>query len=329
MKAIIFDHAGPPDVLSLAEVPKPIVGTGQALVKVQACGVNRIDLDLRSAIDDEMPMPHILGCDIAGTVVQYGDAAAGPPIGSPVVVSPAIPVEGSDRCRIIGYQTQGGYAEYAAVPASNLLSLPKSLSYKDAAALLLPGMTAHHALFDHARLRAGDRILITGGTGGVGSLAVQMALASGCLVTSTAGSADRVGWLRDQGVQSAINHSDADFAAHLAEVGPYDVIFDHIGGDVLKACIPFVAEHGHIVAIGSTLTDKVTFSLFDLFRSQASISGSYMGNLGNLQSILRMVAHGSLHPVVHKVLPLSAAREAHEMLESRQVIGKIVLSVDA
>jgi NADPH:quinone reductase-like Zn-dependent oxidoreductase len=188
-------------------------------------------------------------------------------------------------------------------------------------------MTAHHALFDHGRLRGGDRVLITGGTGGVGSLAVQMALAAGCRVTSSAGSADRVAWLHKLGAHHVVSHSDSNFGARIAEYGPYDVIFDHIGGEILNASIPVIAERGRIIAIGYTLSDKVTFSLFDLFRSQASIAGSYMGNLANLQSVLRMVATGRIRPVVDEVVPLSKARHAHELLESRKVIGKIVLSV--
>ena len=160
MKAVVFEQGGAPDVLSFTDVQRPTVGPGEALVAVRACGVNRIDLDLRSAIDNEMPMPHILGSDIAGIVLEYGTGARGPKAGSRIVVSPAIPVQGSDRCRIIGYQTQGGYAQYVVVPASNLLALPDSLSFTDAAALPLAGMTAHHALFDHGRLKGGDRVLI-------------------------------------------------------------------------------------------------------------------------------------------------------------------------
>lgn len=325
MKAILFEHGGPAAVLSYEEieVPKPI--EGEALIEVHACGINRIDLDLRSEIDDEMPMPHILGSDIAGVVRAYGPSAKGPAVGSRVLVSPAIPIEGSKRCKIIGYQTQGGYAQFAAVPAANLLPLPADLTFVGAATLPLSGMTAHHALFDHGGLRGGERVLVTGGTSGVGVLAVQMALAAGCQVTSTAGASDRLTWLSDLGVHKVVNHAEDNLGAQIQEYGPYDVIFDHIGGDVLGGIIPSVAEGGRIVAIGYTRGDQVTFSLFDLFRGQISISGSYMGDLANLECVLRMVENGRVKPVVERVLSLGDAMEAHKILESRQFIGKIVL----
>lgn len=327
MKAVVFQQGGTADVLSHTDVQRPVPGAHEALIEVHACGINRIDLDLRAEIDEEMPMPHVLGADIAGVVVEYGDGAADPAVGSRVVVSPAIPVAGTNRCRIIGYQTQGGYAEYAVVPAANLVPLPDSLSFQDAAALPLSGMTAHHALFDHGRLRAGDRVLITGGTGGVGNLAVQMALAAGCQVVSTAGSADHIAWLKDLGVPLVVDHSTDNFGDEVVAHGPYDVIFDHIGGTVLASCIPAVAEDGRIVAIGYTAGDKVTFSLFELFRSQASISGSYMGDMANLKAVFQMAASGRIRPIIGKVFPLQQTAAAHRLLESRKFIGKIVLAV--
>ena len=274
-----------------------------------------------------MPMPHILGSDISGIVVSYGSGVTGLNLGSRVLVSPAIPVQGTNRCKIIGYQTQGGYAQFAVVPAANLIPIPDNMAFTDAATLPLSGMTAHHALFDHGRLRGGERVLVTGGTSGVGVIAVQMALAAGCHVTTTAGSPERVAWLKDVGAHHVENHSNEDLQSRIAEHGPYDVIFDHIGGDLLAQCIPAIAEAGRIVAIGSTLGDQVRLSLFDLFRAQASLAGSYMGDMENLKSVLRMVAGGRVKPVVEKVLPLADAKEAHKILESRQFIGKIILDV--
>ena len=222
MKAVVFERGGPADILSYEDMETPKPNDGEALIEVYACGINRIDLDLRSEIDDEMPMPHILGSDISGIVVSYGSGVTGLNLGSRVLVSPAIPVQGTNRCKIIGYQTQGGYAQFAVVPAANLIPIPDNMAFTDAATLPLSGMTAHHALFDHGRLRGGERVLVTGGTSGVGVIAVQMALAAGCHVTTTAGSPERVAWLKDVGAHHVENHSNEDLQSRIAEHGPPD-----------------------------------------------------------------------------------------------------------
>ena len=199
MKAIVFERIGGPEVLKLSSVPTPRPGSEEVLIRVKACALNRLDYNLRTEVDDTMPMPHILGSDVAGDIHVVGEAVVGWKVGDPVLVSPSISCGQCNWCRsgqdslcpsfkILGYQTQGGYAEYVVVPATNLLHKPVSLSYVEAASVPLVFTTTFHQLYTRGGIKAGDTVLVMGASSGIGSAAIQLCKVAGARVITTTGS---------------------------------------------------------------------------------------------------------------------------------------------
>lgn len=341
MKAVIFDRVGGPEVLKTASVPKPIPKYQEVVVRVKACALNRLDYYLRIEEDDAMPMPHILGSDIAGEIDTLGDGIAGWKVGDSVLVSPALPCgqclkcrDGSDKLcqslRILGYQTQGGYADYTVVPAQNLLPKPGSLSYEEAASIPLVFTTAYHQLFTCGGLKSGDTVLVMGASSGIGSAAVQLCKAAGARVITTVGTEEKIEQARGLGAQIVVNHSKQNWTDKVRQstggVG-VDLVCEHFGGQFLTETIDLLSPGGRLITIGYTVGSKLHLDLAKVLSKQITIGTSYMGSKAELAEALKLIEWGLVKPVVDKIFPLEKAREAHEFLESRQHFGKIVLRV--
>jgi len=339
MRAAVFAENGGPDVIEVRQVPVPEPGPGEVRIKVEAAAMNHLDLWLRRGLPIDTPMPHIGGSDMAGIVDAVGVGAHSVPLGTHVAVDPSIGYDWYDGERrgasfddlpfqIIGEHTQGGFAEYAVVPAANLLEIPRGVSSETAAAAGLVFVTAWRALMTQGRLQAGERILITGGSGGVGTAAIQIAVRAGAEVYALTGGAEKVRQAEELGAHVVYDRHKIDFSREVwrdtAKRG-VDVVFDTVGESVWPQCLRALAVGGRLVTSGATTGSRGVTEIRAVFWKQLSIIGSTMGSPAEFRKVMRLVFDGSLEPVIHAVLPLDKTREAHEMLEAGKVFGKIVL----
>lgn len=335
----MFEDFGSPDVVEIKKVPVPEPGPGEVRLKVEAAAMNHLDLWVRRGLPIETPMPHIGGSDIAGTVDATGPGAEDVPLGTRVVVDPSLGYdwyEGQDRgdsfdeppFRIIGEHTQGGFAEYTVVPAKNLLEIPDHVSSVDAAAAGLVFVTAWRALVHRGRLRAGERVLITGASGGVGTAAVQVARRAGAKVFAVTGGAEKVERTRELGADIVYDRHEVDFSREVwrdtYKQGVH-VVFDTVGEEIWPACLRALTKKGRLVTSGATTGSRGVTELRLVFWKQLEIIGSTMGSPTEFREVMRLVFDGVFQPVVQEVIPLSEARRAHEILEQGRIFGKLVL----
>lgn len=342
MKAVVFREHGGTDRLSYEDVPMPKIGPEEAMVRVKACALNHLDVWIRQGIPAyQIPLPHVSGSDVAGVVEAVGDRVQGVAVGDKVVVSPGLSCWNCDACLagrdnfcpsfgILGAKTAGGYAEYVSVPARNLLVMPDSLSFEQAAAFPLVSVTAWHMLFALAQVQPGETVLVMGGGSGVGSMAMQMAKVAGARVLTTVGSDEKTAKARALGADEVIDHSRGPVAERVKTLTGnrgVDVVIEHIGPAVWDQCLESLAKGGRLITCGATTGGEVSLNLRTLFSRQLSIKGSYMGTRAELVKAARLVAAGRLRPVVDRSYPLQDARAAQEQLLSRRFFGKIVLTV--
>ena len=324
MLAIEISEWGPPDVLKLVERPDPKPRAGEVLVRVEAAGVNRPDLMQR--LGKYPPPPgasDIPGLEIAGTVVD----ANGVPRWR----------EGNRVCALV---SGGGYAELCAVPALQCLPIPVNMDAARAAAIPETYFTVWTNLFQRAKLRAGERVLIHGGTSGIGSTAIQLARAFGAAAFATAGSDDKCRACMDMGAAAAINYKTEDFVAAVARLTNnegVDIVLDIIGGDYLPRNIQCLRMDGRLVQVGLIGGSKSEINLRLVLQNRLTMTGSTLRprTVEEKGAIARelearvwpLLTSGDIGPIVHATLPLREAAEAHRLLESGEVIGKVVLTV--
>lgn len=340
MEAVVLREHGGPEVLRLERIPRPEPGPGEVRVKVAAVAMNHMDLWVRRGGPAfKLDYPHRLGCDLAGTVDAVGPGVDPALVGTKTVVNPGVScghcaqcLGGADNlCRhykILGENTQGGYAEYAVVPRVNLAPYPGALTFPEAAASLLTFLTAWQMLVHKARVRPGDVVLVHGAGSGVGVAAIQIARLHGARVIATAGHDDKLARAKALGAEHGINYRTADFVAEskkLTERRGVDVVIEHVGGETFAASVRAVRNGGRIVTCGATAGFTPELDLRHVFFRQVEILGSTMGSKGDLFAVLAHVAAGRLRPVVHATLPLARAAEGHRILEGREAFGKVVL----
>ena len=343
MKAIIFSEHGGPEVLRYAEVREPEIGANEVLVRVRACALNHLDLWVRRGMPGiTIPMPHIPGSDIAGEVARVGEKVSGVQPGERVLLSPGIScghcvycLRGDDNlCRqytLFGYRVDGGYAEYVASPAVNVIPMPPNLGFEEAAAIPLVFLTAWHMLISRAQLKPDETVLVLGAGSGVGSAAIQIAKTAGARVIATAGSELKLQKARELGADETFLHSIEHWSQEvkrLTDRRGVDVVFEHVGEATWQESLASLAPGGRLVTCGATTGYDGKIDLRYLFTRHISILGSYMGSKGELYPVLDLVKRGLVKPVIDTVMPLTKAREAHERLEKREQFGKIVLRVE-
>ena len=338
MRAAVFHANGGPEVLAVEEMPTPRPGPGEVRIRVAASSLNHLDLWMRRGLPFEIPMPHIGGSDIAGTVDELGAGVSAAWLGRRVVVDPSLRydwyrlarLEGARAAplEIIGEHTQGGFAEYAVAPAANLVALPDDVSDEVAAAAALVGVTAWHGLMSRGRLRAGERVLVTGGSGGVSTMAVQYARAAGAevfAVTSSEGSARRI---RELGAAHVFDRTAGDWPREVYRATGkrgIDLCLDSVGEAIWRDLVRGLAVGGRLVTFGATTGAGGRVDIRLLFWRQLSILGSTMGTPAEFRQAMDLVFAGVATPPIHGVLPLEEVRRAHELLEAGGVFGKIVL----
>jgi NADPH:quinone reductase-like Zn-dependent oxidoreductase len=339
MKAAVFEVPGGPEVVHVAEVDTPDPGPGEVRVRVYAAALNHLDLWVRRGLPFAIPMPHIGGSDVAGVIDACGDGVTGIPLGTRVVIDPSLnygwylgessgPSIEEGRFGILGEHTQGGLAEYCLAPAANVLEVPEHVAFETAAASALTFVTAWHALMGRAGLRPGERVLVTGASGGVSTAAIQIAKLAGATVYAVTGGAENVSRVRELGADFVYDRLAGDVGKELwGDTGKQGVhvALDSVGEASWALCLGSLAVGGRLVTYGGTTGASVESDVRAIFWKQLSILGSTMGSPAEFRRVMRLVFAGKLTPVIHEVMPLEDARRAHELLETGAVFGKLVV----
>lgn len=343
MHAIVMHQRGGPEVLTFEPAfPDPAAGRDDALIRVRACGLNRVDIFTREGEQGvRPPLPHILGMEVAGDVAAVGENVSGVQAGDRVLVPPSTPCGACQWCRrgaanicphqqVLGRTRHGGYAEYVAVPAAGLLPLPASLSYEQAAAVVVAFGTAWHMLVTRARVQPGETVLVLAAGSVVGTAAIQVAKHFGCRVIATASSDEKLAKAQALGADAVINYSQERFdrrARRLTDGRGVDVVIEHVGADTWQHSVAAVAPLGRIVTCGSTTGRWGNTDLWSLFGKEISLLGSFGATREELLALLPLVVDGVLKPIIDRVFPLEQAAEAHRTMAGRQQFGKLVLTV--
>jgi NADPH2:quinone reductase len=327
MKAVVITHPGGPEVLKLEEKPKPNFAPNEVLVKVAAAGINRPDVFQRKG---NYPPPkgapqNIPGLEIAGTIAEIGANVTRWKVGDKV-------------CALV---MGGGYAEYCNVPEGQCLRVPENLSMVEAASLPETFFTVWTNVFDRGKLHQGESLLVHGGSSGIGVAAIQMAKALGSTVYVTAGSNTKCKFCEDLGATKAINYKTQNFAEVIQQLTNnkgVNMILDMIGGDYTPGNIQSLAEEGRLVMINTMKGKDVQIDLSQVMRKRLIITGSMLRSreiefksaiARNLEKhIWPLLASGKIKAIIHSVFPAEEAAKAHQLMESSEHIGKIVLTFE-
>ncbi len=344
MKAVIFENHGGPEVLTFTDVPDPQIKPHEVLIQVRACALNHLDVWVRGGLPGiKIPLPHILGNDIAGLVRDVGGLVTWVNVGDEVMIQPGVSCGHCGECLtgrdnmcdeydIIGYRRDGGYAELVAVPGVNVIPKPENLSWPEAAALPLVTLTAWHMLVKRANVQPGEDVLVHAAGSGVGSLGIQIARLHGARVIATAGSEDKLEKARELGADETINYTSDDWPKQVKRLTGgrgVDVVFEHTGEATWPGSILSLKKGGRLVTCGATSGFDARTDLRHVFYRHLTILGSMMGSKADLLAAMRFIESGQIRAVVDRMLPLREARKAHELMEDRAQFGKLVLVSEA
>jgi NADPH:quinone reductase-like Zn-dependent oxidoreductase len=313
MKAVQFAKHGGPDVLQVYDVSDPTPGPQDVLVQVKATTVNHLDLFQRDGSRPVPQLPFTPGLEAAGTVLKDN---AGFHSGERVLTTEATSAKGG-----------GGYASIIAVPATNLVRIPDGVSFEKAVAAGLTASTAWSGLFDHGNLQSGERVLIWAGSSGVGSMAIQLAKYTGAWVATTAGNEEKASELRHLGADLVVNHRKENVAQAVQHAGGVNLVAELVGS-TLQTSLDCCTTGARIVLIGNLGGQKSTVDTqsWRLKRIKVIGGGLMHTSSENERHILQLIAEKKIHPIIARTLPVEQAAEAHRILESAEIIGKIVLA---
>lgn len=323
MLAIEIAAPGGPDMLKPVSVPVPVPGHGQIVIRVAWAGVNRPDALQRAGAyappADASPLP---GLECSGTVVEVGPGVSRWQIGDKV-------------CALL---PGGGYAEYALCAAAHALPVPEGMSLQDAACLPETCFTVWSNVVMRGGLRAGEKLLVHGGTSGIGTTAIQVARALGARVFATAGSDEKCAICTDLGAEAAYNYRDQDFVTEMRKIGGADLILDMVGGSYIPRNIKALADEGRLVQIAFLQGARAEVAFAEVMMRRLTLTGSTLRPQSDLAKariaaeveaqIWPMIARGAFRVVTDSTFPLREAARAHERIESPGHIGKIVLQVE-
>jgi putative PIG3 family NAD(P)H quinone oxidoreductase len=326
MKFVQIATPGGPEVLQIGTRTTPKPAAGEALVKVAAAGLNHADLMQRGG---KYPPPpgasDIMGLELSGTIAALGDGVTGWKVGDQV-------------CALLA---GGGYAEYCAVPAPQLMPVPKGLSMVEAAGVPEAVMTVWTNVFDRGRLKAGETFLVHGGSSGIGTWAIQLAKHFGARVFTTAGTAEKCAFCVKLGAERAINYKTEDFETVMKEVTggkSVDLTLDMVAGDYIQKNIAIAKPDGRIVCIATQKSTKAEINIGLLMRGRLTLTGSTLRprpvtEKGEIAMAMRkhvwpLIEAGKVKPIIHATFPFARAAEAHRMMEASTHIGKIVLTAE-
>src|SRR5579863_5804200 len=340
MKAVRIHQFGGPEVLTYEEIADPPLRKDQVLVRVRACALNHLDVWVRKGLPG-IKLPHILGSDVAGEIAEVGEYVIGFKPGQRVIVAPMHFCGHCPKClaglqnqcrefTVLGNAVDGGNCELIAVPAANVILIPDSLDFNEAASVPLVFVTAWHMLAGLVGVRPGQTVLVLGAGSGVGIAAIQIAKLFHCRVITTAGNEAKLEKARALGADYGIDHYKQKISEEVRKITNkegVDIVVEHVGAATWDESIRSLKTAGTLVTCGATTGPNVAIDLRHLFARQLSLLGSYMGTMGELHEVLKHVFAGRLKPVVDRAFPLSEVRQAHEYLEKSQMFGKVVMSV--
>lgn len=339
MQAAVIRGFGDPDVLELAELPIPKPRPGHLLIRVTAAGLNRFDHSIRQGeIAPELPWPHILGGDAAGEVAVLGAGVTGFAIGDAVIPVPGYPLDESEwgirpaalapSFAVPGLGRPGTYAQYIEFPAAFTVKDETGLPPELVATLPMVLATGVRSLKIVGGVKAGDTVLVQAGSGGAGSMQVQIAKALGAKVATTVRNPQDVDFAASLGADLVIDTSTDDFVERVKQWTDgqgVDVVIDNLGGDVLPKSIEAARPLGVIVIYGFAAGAETSFDVRSVFFTQKKLLGTMASDREDLEYGLELVKAGKIQPILDRALPLSAAAEAHRLMANNEVTGNLVL----
>jgi len=344
LAAVIHAHGGP-ESIKAEPFPRPTAGPGEALIRVHATSLNRLDLWARSGPPvkifpwTEPEFPLISGSDCAGEVAEIGEGVTSVAPGDRVILYPGLFCGTCEYClageqtmcysyAIFGEHTYGAMAEYAVAPANNLVKIPDRVSFTDAAALPVAYTTAWRMIGATGGIQAGDTVLVLGAGGGVSSAALQLARRAGATVYATAGTKEKRQKAVAHGAVAATDHNDQPFSQWVMEqtVGRgVDIVVDPLGA-TWQESIRGLARGGALVVCGATAGNKPSFDIRELYQRHRRIYGAPMGNRDDFRRVVGLLSAGEIEPIIDSVFPLTEIADAHRRAESREAFGKVVVT---
>jgi NADPH:quinone reductase-like Zn-dependent oxidoreductase len=341
VKALRFHEYGGREKLVVESVPDPVAGPGEVVVKVGACALNHLDVDMREGTSRfPLELPLIMGLEIAGTIAslgpgvaeqwKVGDRVAPYLMGTdPHHVMSRTGRENLSPSNFIGATIPGGYAEYVAVPERHLVRTPDSMTDVQAAAFQIAFGTSYHMLFTRGELKMGETVLINSVGSGIGAAAVQLAHLAGAFVIGNASSDEKLAKARELGMHEGINHATHDVATEVRRITNdrgVDLVYEHVGGKLFQAGLDSLTRDGRLVTCGAHSGEVVDLDIIVLFRNQTRIIGSFTFTSAEYEEVLRLAGLGLLEPQVHSTFSLADAAQAFEVMEARRHFGKIVIT---
>lgn len=333
MRALVLRDHGDLDKLQVvADHPKPQATAGHVVIRVGASSFNYHDVfTVKGMPGIKVPLPVVIGLDMAGTITELGEGVAGWSVGDRVLVNPLNKAKG-----LMGEMLDGGMAEFCRVSADQLIRMPDGVSFEQAAALPVAYGTAHRMLVTHNTIKPGDKVLILGASGGVGTGCVILAKQLGAHVIACAGSAAKCDALLAMGADEAIDYTKVDFSKWAVEKygkpqrrsyeGGVDVVINFTGGDTWGKTLRCVKRGGKILVCGATAGHDPVEDLRYVWSFELQIIGSNSFYDDNLSALMAMIQDGRIKPVLDKVLPLEQAAEGLRLIRDREVLGKVVIT---
>ena len=340
MKAAFFKEHGGAEKVLYDDYRDPVPGPDDVVVRVGACGLNHVDMLL---LDGRFPppegLPHVNGCEVAGTIETVGAAVRGLARGQRAIIFPGFACGSCEYCvrgertvcvryGYLGAHKDGGYAELVKAPAANILPLPEAISLEAGAALPMAMLTAWHALVAKAELKPGQTVLVQAAGSGVGSAAIQIARLVGARVITTVGGDDKIEFARSLGAERVVNYRTRDFVEEVrtwTNKRGVDVVVEHIGGETFEKSVHALTRLGTLVTIGSHDTHWGRMDLRHVYSKNLRVVGTNLGSILELRTILDYVLEGRLKPVIDRTFPLENARAAVQYVLDRKNKGKVLL----
>ncbi|MEA2992524.1 MAG: NADPH:quinone reductase [Alphaproteobacteria bacterium] len=331
MKAIVIREFGPPSVMRLEEVPTPVPGPGEVLIEVHAVSVNRtLDLILRAGkYAKKVTLPHVLGADPSGVIVAIGADVSGRKVGDRVATGRDPAASGSAPAHMLGVNAWGGYAQYLKVPVAMTHLIPDGVDFPTATCVARHAPAAFHLLRDRAKVQKGEWVLVMGAAGGLGSVGVQVAKYLGAHVIAGAGADERMEAAVSLGADVGVNYRAQDLTAEVMRVTGgkgVDVVFENIGApDLFPQAFAALGRNGRLVTAGGHGGGTVPLDVNHLYLNQITVMGATGGSAEDVRLSLEAAAQGKLKALIDQILPLSEAARAHEIVEARNGLGKVLL----
>jgi|UniRef100_UPI0040481BD1 zinc-binding alcohol dehydrogenase/oxidoreductase len=330
MKGIVLQRNSPSKI-QLLELPQPVCGPGEVLIRIKAAALNHRDEWCRKGLYPNLKDGVILGSDGAGIVVEVGAGVDPSLIGEEVLINPAKNWGINEKAQskefeILGMPSHGTLAEFITVPADRIHPKPNQLSWEEAAALPLAGLTAYRALVVKGQVQAGDQVLVTGIGGGVAQFVAQFALALGAKVFVSSSAPKKISQAIAQGASAGFNYTDANWSTQaLQQTGGIDLVIDGAAGDTLTHLMDVCNPGARLVFYGATRGNPSQLEARKLFWNQLQLIGTTMGSDANFLQMLQLVKKHQLKPILDQVFPLEQAVEAFDRMKEGRQFGKIVL----